>query len=187
MKKISNILVATLIVLLLFGCGMTTKEKDWTYGKLEENFGGIVDIDCASVRNCINQLHWKDFYVCGYVVDISYNGNRPIVFIADKEISDEYILVIQDEKRAIEPQVGELIYVEGVYENVDYDYAAGILNCMVTNKEYSASTEKVADAEYMTVHEYLQLNEKVYQDTWIRTEGVLFQDGAKYKFKGGHR
>lgn len=55
-KRFTAILL--MMAVALGGCGTEKKEesKEWTYELLEEEFGGIIELDCLSIRDCLNDF-----------------------------------------------------------------------------------------------------------------------------------
>ena len=66
MKKLIEF-TAVMLCFLLTGCG--DEKKEWTYELLEEEFGGVVELDFDSAVTCLRLLANQSYSVSGYVVD----------------------------------------------------------------------------------------------------------------------
>lgn len=189
MRKIL-ILVAMLIVCAAIGgCGQTgssqgdsmsgsNKDERWTYEKLEEEFGGIIETDCLSVIDCLSKLSQKNYCVSGYIIkdsDFSYKEKKSKILTisdnkSDNENSKETITASCDALPvAITTSNEKFLYFEG--ENLDPSIPG------TYHLSGSAYSKENGDNEYLSIAQFLMLMEKIYSDTYFKTEGIIMQDG----------
>lgn len=155
-------------------------ENELTYEDLEKEFGGIIETDCISVRDYLNELSWKNYYVCGYVVDTN-TYSPALLTIADEMTSGNptgEIMIMQDEERSpLYANEGDFVYASGEVAE-SFDYETYDLSC------YSGYVaEEKIDDEYLSVSDFLKLMGKIYDDTYFKTEGVIIQDGENFEGK----
>lgn len=188
-----KLLTTTLLVMcVLAGCGSEKNDnsqdnsseinseevnkKEWTYEDLEKEFGGIIETDCISVRDCLNELSWKDYYISGYIADLSGN----ILTITDElENETSYkITVAKDTNTQYVPEIGDIVYIK--VQNInsfDDDY---YLSDETTNLDDGYVLKDKIDDNYLSVKAFIDLEDKIYKDTYFKTEGIIIQDGEDY-------
>lgn len=176
MKK-RFILLLVVLVFILCSCGQEKNSvKDWTYELLEKEFGGIIETDCISVRDCLNILERKEYFICGYMRDVNtttllgYN-------IGGFDLTDEE----NDNKNTV--HVGYEIkdspqwFTEG-----DFAYVKGELLESYTD-EYQVSSDEGRicqnsnNTDWFSVRDFKNLIDKIYKETYFKTEGIVLQDG----------
>lgn len=178
------LLTALLATCLVAGCGKagikkeqnSEIEQDWSYEKIEKQFGGIIETDCISVRDCLKELSWKDYYIYGIVVETNKYSSSILTLSEDLEAKTSYqITVSQGENDNYYAKVGEVVYVKA--QNINsYDDSYHLSTETINLDDGYVSKEK-PDKEYLSVMEFLQLMEKIYDDTYFKTEGIIMQDG----------
>lgn len=203
MKKIIAVLLMTAV--MLCGCGNEGKERsndlnqnetenvsselenysleekeEWTYEKIEKDFGGIIELDCLSVRDCLNELSWKDYYISGCVVQTNGESSGILEISEDEEAKTSYqITVSQGENDKYVAKVGEIVYIKA--QNINsFDDGYYLSSDTINLDDGYVSPEKV-DREYMSVVEFLKLMGEIYEDTYFKTEGIVIQDGEDYE------
>lgn len=186
MKKL---LITLLCCLVLAGCGKKennnsqdkgseinseeVNKKEWTYEDLEKEFGGIIETDCISVRDCLNELSWKDYYISGYITDLSGN----ILTITDElENETSYkITVAKDTSTQYIPEIGDMVYMK--VQNIDSFDDNYYLSDETTNLDDGYVLKDKTDDNYLSVKAFIDLEDKIYKDTYFKTEGIIMQDG----------
>lgn len=169
MKKIFVIFLAC--ILLLNACGKKEEEnKEWTYELLEEEFGGIIDADFDSVKKCINLITNHEFIVYGYVTEME--GLGLITLSDDMENPKDYnsvnVRITSDDSSKV--NVGDLVYACG---RIYYTPERISLGCFTDGY---LSLEPIDGS--ISVRDYVKTIEKIYNDTYFRTEGLVMQDGT---------
>lgn len=156
------------------------EKKEWTYEKIEKNFGETIETDCLSVRDCLNELSWKDYYVTGYVVGLNSSSPDILTLSEDLEAKTSYqITVSQGKDNQYLAEVGETVYVKA--QNINsFDDNYYLSSDTINLDDGYVSPEKV-DSKYMSVMEFLELMGKIYDDTYFKTEGIVMQDGEDYE------
>lgn len=170
-----------LLSFLIMYIGANLPIKEWTYDILEQEFGGIIETDCISVRDCLNLLSWEDYSVGGYIVD-KHNGSAlgydvySITISDDKDQTQEYntISVSVTEYAYSQVQIGDFIYANGSYSGC---YAnSHQLSC--NDEGESLYTEEVKNST--SIQEFIKKMKQIYEDTFFKTEGLIMQDGENY-------
>lgn len=156
------------------------ESEEWTYEKIEKDFGGIIELDCLSVRDCLNELSWKDYYISGYVVRTNGESSGILEISEDEEAKTPYqITVSQGENDKYVAKVGEIVYIKA--QNINsFDDGYYLSSDTINLDDGYVSPEKI-DREYMSVMEFLKLMGEIYDDTYFKTEGIVMQDGEDYE------
>lgn len=184
-KNVGKFLIIWFIYLLfsffMMYVGANLPIKEWTYDILEQEFGGIIETDCISVRDCLNLLSWEDYSVGGYIVD-KHNGSAlgydvySITISDDKEQMQEYntISVSVTEYAYSQVQIGDFIYANGSYSG----YYANSHQLSCNDEGESLYTEEVKNST--SIQEFIKKMKQIYEDTFFKTEGLAIQDGEDY-------
>lgn len=177
MKKFVAMVLAATMCFSVAGCAK--EQKEWNYEELEKEFGGIIETDCVSVRDCLNILSWEDYYVSGYVVDVNILSPDILKLSEDLDGKTSFqITVLQGGDNQYFAKVGETVYVKA--ENTDsFDENYYLSSNTVNLKDGYVSAKKLDDS-YLSVLEFIRLMDKIYKDTYFRTTGIIMQDGENY-------
>lgn len=190
MKKIFLSFLYICLIVCICGCGKMIKKKELTYETLQEEFGGIIDIDFSSARECMRLIRNKEYTVGGYVIDKKQNNiidvDLYIITITDdKGYSNERntieTFVTQDDFTSIDE--GDFIYACGKMEYNNY-YTENYPRLDCDNK---GSITKNDSGNNISVADYVEDVNKIFDDTFFRIEGVIIQDGTDYEGKPAYK
>lgn len=170
MKKFFIICLAC--ILLLSACGKKEEEHiEWTYELLEEEFGGIIDMDFDSLKTSLEIINEHDFAIYGYVTEID---SYKITITDDMKNSYDFNSVkvygFSSDDLA-EVNIGDMVYASGrIY------YLGGLveLNCSVGDGYISWDPIDGASS----VREYVETIKLICEDTYFRSEGLIMQEGT---------
>lgn len=177
-KKLIALVLAACV--LAGGCGSKPgeKENEWTYEKLENELGGIITIDLVSVRDCLNEISWHDYYFSGIVVETNSISRDILTLCDDSEGGGKSVIVSQGEENQYFAEKGETVYVKAQnIQSLDDDY---YLSSKTTNLSDGYISCDKKDEEYVSIHELNRYMDKIYKDTYFKTEGIVIQDGEDF-------
>ena len=149
---------------------------------LEEEFGGIIETDCVSVRDCLNLLSWHDYSVGGYIIDKSSTSVLgvnvyQITVSDDKSYSYEgnTISIGITENAFSKVEVGNFIYAKG--EHLHSYTATKQMSCSGDGL-YISHTEIEGS---ISISEYIEEIKEIFEETYFKTEGLVIQNGTDYE------
>lgn len=191
MKKILTIL---LCALMLMGCSSDESNsnnmahEEWTYDKLEEEFGGIIETNFSSTKKCLGIIENADFKVCGTIIEKKENSVFGIdlyyLRVTDDKnnsYSDNTIDVCVTEYAFSKVSEGDFIYAAGTANYVDYGGAESENSVQMNCSGEGESIYTYAIDESISVSEYVNIIREISEDTYFQTEGLIIQDGDSYK------
>lgn len=173
------------IIAVFFLISHKPKTKEWTYELLEEEFGGIVEVNYAELRDCLKLLSEEEYMVCGYIRELgSYEfmgHDISHVEIADSKMENKYknnLYVGCKPFDLKDLSVGDFVYAKGTFlAKVEYaknDYSYQI------NADGNVSKEKQEDKDCISVTDFYNLMDKIYDDTLFKVTGLIIKDGDRY-------
>lgn len=157
----------SLLVIILCGCSGSVKQKEWTYDLLKKDFGGIIEVDGDSIQNCLYLLLENEYHVFGYVQDIDLDHPDQFTMSAsDSESTGIKVIQYEDPYYA---ESGELIYINGSVRPLNSFNDVTYYLCGDVSKEQD-------DREYLSVADFLVLMDKIYEQTYFKTSGIILSE-----------
>jgi len=167
MKRVLLLLGILLCLSCVISCGKEEeKAEEWTYERFEDELGGIIEMDVLSIEKCFQEFYSQEIAICGYVI---YDGvSRKLSPELETESKSNTILLAMSNEKLY----GKFVYIKGkdlsrIYEGMYR--LADIKEC---------SLEAGEGIEYRSVREYIRLMEDFYENTYIKVEGLVMQDGT---------
>lgn len=168
MKRVLLLLGILLCFSCVISCGKEEEKADeWTYERFEDELGGIIEMDVLSIIQCFHEFYVQEIAIQGYVIQ----GGVTCELSDEPETgsgSNTIGLPMDNEKL-----YGELVYIRGKDLNKIYE---GRYRLMDIKK---CSLDEEEGIEYRSVREYIRLMENFYENTYIKVEGLVMQDGTK--------
>lgn len=175
MKKTMAVIIAVMLCLLLTGCG---KKTEWTYELLEDEFGGVVELDFDSAVICLNLLAEQSYSVSGYVVNTNDLSTDILTLSEDPDAPVSYqITVGQGGNNKYFAKEGEMVYVRA--HNIESYTENYYLTTLNVAGGYVSPDRK--EDEYLSVSEFIKLMDQIYEETYFKIEGYILQDGEDYE------
>ena len=179
MKKTTAGIIIVILCFLLTGCG--EEKKEWTYELLEEEFGGVVELDFDSAVTCLRLLANQSYCVSGYVIDTNDLSPDILTLSPDPDAPASYrINVGQGRDNRYFAAKGETVYIKAHnIESYTENYYLTTLNITGGTDGYVSPDKK--EEEYLSVPEFIRLMDEIYEDTYFKTEGYILRDGEDYE------
>lgn len=175
-----GIIIVIVVVVLLIN--HNPEEKKYTYELLEEDLGGVIEIDFQSVRECLKLIENHDYVVCGYIIEKTSSSMLGVdlfnIKITD-DVEDSHngntvsINITQNPyEKVLE---GDFIYASGTLNYVDYGTSKmeNSVSMLCHTGGYISSEEIEG---YSSVSDYIDMVREISENTWFQTEGVIMQD-----------
>ena len=121
--------VVALCIVVMTGCSSEKLEEkeEWTYERLEKEFGKIIETDFSSTQKCLEIIEKSEFKICGTIIekrkasafgiDLWYLG---ITDDKDNSYSGNTVDVTVTEYAFSNVSEGEFIYAVGTANYIDY-------------------------------------------------------------------
>lgn len=181
MKKLMIFLM--ICCLALGGCKNNSEIEEWDYEKLEEEFGGIIELDFESTKNCLDLIERNNYVVSGYIIEKTNSSilGLDLYYIKitddmDNSYEGNEIDICVTKNDFFKVNEGDYIYASGKMQYTDYGGKESENSVsMSCHTGGNISLEPIENC--VTVKDYIDTVKNISESTYFQTEGILIQDG----------
>lgn len=180
MRKTNVFLIFLITTVLLSGCAEKNEPKEWTYELLEEEFGGIIELDFESTKKSLDLIENNKYAICAYIIqkkEVHMYKDLYYITVTDNvenSYSGNTIDVCITQNAFNKVSEGEYIYAIG-NSGANNDLSSFSLSCHTNGY---ISHNEIENA--LTISEYIKLMEEISKNTYFQVQGVIIQDGENY-------
>lgn len=161
----------------------TVPDHEWTEQEAIDSIGGVVEGNVPAMIDYLRLLNRLYFCFEGYVIDVN-PYNHTIIDVADKKDGHSTTFTVY----SAEPfEKGDYVYVSAtindIYstpEEIEKSYLGYMFEANNNNKKDHCSKQAQKDCDYKSVYSTKRSIEEIYNDTTIKTRGVVYKSEGKF-------